>query len=264
MADLLTGTALVTGAASGIGRATTFAFARYGVHSIALVDINEKALNATVSELRIVHPNLRITAHVVDISREEDVQKLIGDIVQQFGRLDYAVNNAGVAAPAVGSHELTFAEMRAHIDINLLGVFNCQKFEIEQMLKQDQHGPGGQRGSKGVIVNMASMLGLISGAQTSPCTAYVTGKHAVLGLTKSDAVAYARDGIRINAVCPGYVQTPLISEASAMLESEIQKVPMGRLAEPEEIADAISFLASPMSSFMCGTSLVIDGGFTCI
>lgn len=122
----------------------------------------------------------------------------------------------------------------------------------------------GPREGRGTIINVASMLGLVAASPTTPATAYVAGKHAVMGLTKTDAVMYAPHGIRINAMCPGYVETPLLKAATAsgIMDGEIKKTPMGRLAQMEEIADAIVFLASPFSSFMCGAGLVVDGGFT--
>jgi len=260
MASILRGTAYITGAGSGIGQYTAYAFARYGVKKMALTDIKPENLKTTVDQLKKDAPDVEVEAIQMDTSKEEDVNRSIEQTVRRFGRLDYAVNNAGVGGPAKGTTEVELSEWKRLMDINLHGVWMCQRAQLRQMLKQDVISV---REGRGTIVNVASMLGTKASAPATPATAYTASKHGVMGLTKTDAIFYAPQQIRINAICPGYIGTPLLKSNSleAIMAEELKRVPMGRFGEMEEIADSIAFLASPMSSFMCGTGLIVDGGY---
>ena len=175
--------------------------------------------------------------------------------VEKFGSLDFAVNNAGVLSAEARTGDYSEEDWRRLIDINLTGVFLCMKYELQQMAKQNN----------GVIVNMASIAGITGFPRNS---AYAASKHGVVGLTKSAAIEYARKGIRINAVCPGYTLTPMAETAMKLrgeLEGELEKrVPLGRLGKPEEIAKAIIYLCSDSAAFILGHSLVLDGGIAAI
>lgn len=241
--------ALVTGAASGIGRATALAFAKAGA-SVALADVDGDGGAETA---RLVEELGRKAVFVkCDVSREEDVRNLHNRTIETFGRIDAAYNNAGIEGEQALTGDCTDANWNRVIDINLKGVWLCMKYQIPQMLKQKD----------GAIVNCSSIAGLI-GFEGIP--AYVASKHGVIGLTKTAALEYAKTGIRVNAVCPGVIQTPMIErfthgEAQAqqmLMEGE----PVGRIGRPEEVADAVLWLCSEQSSFVTGHPLVVDGGW---
>jgi len=264
MAFALKGVAYITGAASGIGQATAYAFARQGVRSFALLDRNP--ITETITNLQKLDSSISIKAIELDVTSESAVNDSVAATVKEFGRIDYAVNNAGIGGASGLTQDIPLDNWQRVMDVNTKGVWLCQRAQLRQMMTQER--PSSPREYRGTIVNMASMLGIVAANANVPSTAYVTSKHACMGLTKGDAVTYAAHGIRINAICPGYVQTPLIGPAeyvkdeSGIIAQEIKKVPLGRLALPEEIADSIAFLASPASSFMVGAGLIVDGGFT--
>jgi NAD(P)-dependent dehydrogenase (short-subunit alcohol dehydrogenase family) len=245
--------ALVTGGASGIGRATALAMAREGAR-VAVADRTEESAAGTVALINAAGG--QAIALGGDVTEEAQVAALVARTVAAFGRLDCAFNNAGVGGGSVGPggqrlHELSQASFDAMLAINLTGVFLCLKHEVAQMLAQ---GPKG-----GTIVNTASVAGLV-GLPTS--AHYVAAKHGVVGLTKTAAMEYAQDGIRVNCVNPGYVTTPMTARAvESRLEAMMAKVPMARMGEPGEIAEAVVWMLSDKASFMTGASHVIDGGF---
>jgi NAD(P)-dependent dehydrogenase (short-subunit alcohol dehydrogenase family) len=254
MAGILEGkVALVTGGASGIGRATAVAMAREGAR-VAVMDRSEERAAGTVALIN--GTGGQAIAIGGDVTKEADVSAMVKRTVSAFGRLDCAFNNAGVAAAGVGPggqrlHELTQTSFDAMLAINLTGVFLCLKHEIAQMLAQ---------GGGGAIVNTASIAGLI-GLRTS--SHYVAAKHGVVGLTKSTAIEYAENGIRVNCVNPGYIATPMTKETMEMRGAEIlAKVPMNRMGVPEEIAEAVVWMCSDKASFMTGAAQVVDGGYT--
>ncbi|KAK0385091.1 hypothetical protein NLU13_7569 [Sarocladium strictum] len=263
--QLLKGTAFITGAASGIGQAAAIAFARHGITKLALADVNFKALQASNAEIRKSFPHVEILDLEMDVRKTADVKRGIAETVERFGRLDVALNNAGLGGAGRQTHETDEEEWDMVIDIDLNGVRRCQKEEIAVMLKQENLGP---REGRGRIINVASMYGLVAPCGTMHHTAYAAAKHGVMGLTKGDANSYGGEhAIRINAICPGYVETPLLTGAMALdgdspLALDIRRTPLRRMCKMDEIADAIVFLASPMSSFMQGAGLVADGGFT--
>ena len=248
MSGLLTGkSALVTGAASGIGRATAIAFVREGAR-VMLSDVAEDAGRATAAKLREQGGDAHFT--VADVTDEDAVEALVTATVSAFGSIACAVNNAGITGAMRPIHELALEEFRRVVDLNLIGVFLCMKHEISAMQK------GG-----GAIVNIASGAGLIG---TPSLSAYCASKHAVLGLTKTGALENARTGVRINAICPGSTDTPMLRDTMAG-NARVEKMilagqPGGRLGTPDEIAEAAVWLCSDRASFVSGHSLLVDGG----
>ncbi|MTV16991.1 MULTISPECIES: glucose 1-dehydrogenase [Bradyrhizobium] len=254
MAGILDGkAALVTGGGSGIGRATAIAMAREGPR-VAVSDLSKEGIDETVALINAAGgQSIAIQGDVTD---EADVANMVARTVSAFGRIDCAFNNAGVAGRSVGPpgqriHELTQASVARMFSVNLMGVFLCLKYEIAQMLKQ---------GGGGAIVNTASIAGLVGLATSGH---YVATKHGVVGLTKSAAIEYAQDGIRVNCVNPGYIKTPMTRETMDERYDEIiAKVPVRRLGVPEEIAEAVVWMCSDKASFMTGASHVVDGGYS--
>jgi NAD(P)-dependent dehydrogenase (short-subunit alcohol dehydrogenase family) len=252
MAGLLAGkSALVTGGASGIGRATALAMAREGAR-VAVADQTEAGAAETVAMVNAAGG--QAIAIGTDVSLEDQIQAMVARTVSAFGRLDCAFNNAGIAPRNVGpagqrTHEMSRQSFDAMLAVNLTGVFLCMKHEIVQMLAQ-----GG-----GAIVNTASIAGLVG----LPMAAnYVAAKHGVVGITKTAAMEYARDNIRVNCVNPGYIKTPMTDPTLAeRYELLMTKVPMNRLGVPEEIAEAVVWMCSDKASFMTGASHIIDGGY---
>lgn len=240
--------ALVTGASSGIGRAAAVLFAREGARVI-VSDINVSGGEETVAAIQKQGGEARFIR--CDISKPAEVEALIRGAVETLGRLDCAVNNAGVSGVMVPTVDYPEDDWDRVIATNLKGVWLCMKQELQQMLKQ-----GG-----GSIVNTASVAGLVGVPMTS---AYVAAKHGVVGLTKTVALEYAKANIRINVVCPGVVRTPMLMDTTrenpqmeaALLAAE----PVGRMAEPEEIAEALVWLCSGAASFITGAALPVDGG----
>jgi NAD(P)-dependent dehydrogenase (short-subunit alcohol dehydrogenase family) len=242
--------ALVTGAGGGMGLASAKAFAKAGA-SVALADINAKILNRETENLR--REGYKVIAVQCDVSDEQQVKAMIKKTVEAFGRLDAAYNNAGINSRAVDTADLTLEEYDRIMGINLRSVWLCMKYELRQMLKQ-----GG-----GTIVNCSSNAGLEGVASRA---AYSAAKHGVLGLTKSAAIEYASRGIRINAVCPGTIETPmvqsLVDSGELSRERSAKNAPIGRLGRSDEIADAVLWLCGPASSYVIGQSIAVDGGVT--
>ncbi|KAL4951859.1 hypothetical protein BDW69DRAFT_196121 [Aspergillus filifer] len=263
MASLLRGAGFITGAASGIGKATAFSFARHGVNQLALADINLSAAETAAREIQTKFPDIEAIPLGLDVTNENSIRDAVAETRGTFGRIDYAVNNAGIG----GAHDLSadhaLKEWKRTLDIDLNGVWMCSREEIKVMLQQEK-SQDSPRYNRGVIINVASMYGIVATSLNTPVVSYTAAKHGVIGLTRADAVAYAPRGIRINAMCPGYVATPLVQQVMGanVMQKEIDKVPVGRVASMEEIAEHIAFLASPMSSYMYGAAMVADGGFT--
>ena len=247
--------ALVTGGASGIGRATALAFAREGAR-VAVADILEETAQNTVSEIKAMGG--QALAIACDVTDDDAVKAMIAATVDAFGGLDCAFNNAGVAPYQVNAGGQKIADVapeawRRLIDVNLTGVWLCLRHEVAQMRAQ---------GSGGVIINTASILGLVGSASSS---AYVAAKHGVVGLTKTAAADHAEDNIRVNAVCPGYIETPMTEETMRRRgERILARVPMARMGKADEIAEAVVWLCSPKASFVTGVSWAVDGGYTAI
>ncbi|KAH7092646.1 hypothetical protein FB567DRAFT_489544 [Paraphoma chrysanthemicola] len=264
MSFALKGVAYITGAGSGIGQHTAYALARQGVRSFALLDRNR--ITTTISELRKIAPDVSIKDFELDVTNEKAIDDSIEQTVKEFGRLDYAVNNAGIGGIIKTSDQIPRDDFEKVIAVNTTAVWQCQRAQIRQMLKQDSRSDS-YRSYRGSIVNVASMYGLVAPPLNVPATAYATSKHAVIGLTRSDALAFAHQGIKINAIAPGYVMTPLVQETMSkgdMMETERKKVPVHRYSEMEEIGDCIAFLHSDAASYMVGATLVADGGYTIV
>jgi NAD(P)-dependent dehydrogenase (short-subunit alcohol dehydrogenase family) len=241
---------VVTGAGSGIGRATALAFAREGA-SVAVADILEQDNQETAR--MIMDLGGHALAITCDVARNDDVRRALDETVKTFGRLDFAFNNAGIEYAFKPAAEITEVEWDRIIDIDLRGVFLCMKHEIPLMLKQ-----GG-----GAIVNTSSGAG-VKGFKGG--AAYVAAKHGVVGLTKAAALDYAQSNIRINAVCPGIIDTSMMQRFSGGTpegrQTVIAQEPVGRMGTPDEIAAAVVWLCSDAASFVVGSAMVVDGGQT--
>lgn len=246
LASLTGKVTLVTGGSTGIGRATARAFAAAGA-SVVLTDVNEAAGEAVAQELRDAGQTALFVR--ADVSQAADVTRLVTETVAQFGRIDCAHNNAGILGGIARLADVSEDEYDRLMGVNLKGVWLCLKAEILQMQRQ-----GG-----GAIVNTASIAG-IRGSAWLPI--YSTTKHGVVGLTRAAALGYAEDGIRVNAVCPGYVDTQMVTNTPLLQQRAAERTPMGRLATPEEIAAAVVWLCSDAASYMTGEALVMDGGAT--
>lgn len=239
---------IVTGSTFGIGKSTAIEFAQRGA-KVVLSDWREdedteKSIKENGGDAIFVK---------CDVSNEEDVKNLVDKTISQYGRLDYAFNNAGIEGTPSPVTDCTNDNWDKTININLKGVWFCMKYQIPEMLKV-----GG-----GSIVNNASIAGLVGFAGVP---AYVASKHGVVGLTKNAALDYAKQNIRVNAVCPGVIHTPMVDrftgEDPKVLEQLVAAKPMGRVGQPEEIAETVVFLCSSAASFITGQAIAIDGGWT--
>lgn len=239
--------ALVTGAASGIGEATARLLAANGL-SVVVSDLHAEAVGRVVDA--IVADGGKAVANVADVARADQVEAAVDCAIREFGALQLAVNNAGISGQMRAAGAIALEDWQRVIDINLSGVAYGLRYQIPAIL-----AAGG-----GAIVNMSSILGLVGSASSA---AYTAAKHGVTGLTRSAALAYSGQGIRINSIHPGYVETPILDVLDdAARAGSIALHPIGRLGRPEEIAHAIAYLLSDGASFVTGTSLIADGGYT--
>ena len=238
---------IVTGAGSGIGRATAISFAKEGAKVVAS-DINEDDVQKTVEEIKKLNGDA--IGIKCDVSSDDDVKKMVEKTLSEFGQLDCAYNNAGIEGVPASLTECTAENWDRTIDVNLKGVWLCMKYEIPAMLKN----------GKGSIVNCSSIAGKV-GFESIP--AYVASKHGVIGLTESASLEFAKKNIRINAVCPGVIHTPMLERFDHGDEQSMAaQVPMGRVGTPEEIADSVVWLCSDNASYVTGQSILVDGGWT--
>lgn len=243
-------TVFITGGLSGIGLACAIAAIKEGAN-VTVADLRSSNSDKAILEIKKENPNAIFIE--CDISVFAQVQKAIQKVVSTFGTLDVALNNAGIGGESNKVGDMTEQAWLKVIGVNLNGVFNGMKHELTQMIKQ----------KKGVIVNMSSILGKVGFATSSH---YVAAKHGIIGLTQTAALEYATDGIRINTICPGFIETPLLTNAGITKDSDLQKYiiglhPMQRLGKSEEVASGFIFLASDDSSFITGATLEIDGGY---
>ena len=242
--------AFVTGAGSGIGRATAIAFAAEGA-TVVLADIDTVG-NEETARLVAEHGG-RVLLVKCDVTSSSDIQAVIEQTVQEFGRLDVAFNNAGIEQPPAPLVDISEDEWSRLLDIDLRSAFLCMKYEIPAML---EHGGGS-------IVNTSSGAGVVG---IRGQAAYVAAKHGLIGLTKSAALDYAAQGVRVNAICPGIIETPMMDRFSGGTPEGRARVigqePVGRMGRPEEIASAVLWLSSDLGAFATGHAMVIDGGQT--
>jgi NAD(P)-dependent dehydrogenase (short-subunit alcohol dehydrogenase family) len=242
---------LVTGAAGGIGRATALAAAREGAH-LALADLDLEGIHLTAT--LVAGAGASSIALRTDISSAAEVQSMMHSITERFGRLDCAFNNAAIAQAQCGAASKKLGEIDEDafariMQVNVIGTWLCMRAEIEHMLDR-----GG-----GSIVNASSVSGLVGRAGSG---AYCASKHAIVGLTKSAALEYATSGIRVNAVCPGFIDTPLVQASLASRGAKLlESVPMHRLGQPDEVAQMVTWLFSDRASYVTGSLMGMDGGF---
>jgi len=235
--------AFVTGGGGGIGRATALAFAGVGA-AVVVLDRDPTAAEETA---RLAGQAVAVTG---DVTRREDLERSVAVAREHWGGLDWAVNNAGVTLhQKLRAHEIEEAEWRRVLDVNLTGVYLAMRAEVPAMLER-----GG-----GAIVNVSSVAGLVGSSAAD--AAYSASKHGIIGLTKTAALDYATAGIRVNAICPGPVNTAMVADATHMADFFERASPMERIAEPEEIAAAAVWLCSNASSFVTGAALPVDGGY---
>ena len=243
--------ALVTGAASGIGRSTAEAFAKEGVSHIALIDLDEQGIQSTSEMVESLKTGF--SKHCIDVTDEDSVEGTLNEIVDEYGSLDIAFNNAGINHPSSKFHELELEDWKEMIETNLTSVFICIKHEIKHMLESD---------TGGVIVNTSSGAGIVPAPGQAH---YTAAKHGVVGLTKSVAAEYGKFGIRCNSILPGLVDTPMIRDENGELTERAKKTlerisPSGELIKPEQVAETVIWLSSAGSAKVNGQSVVIDGG----
>jgi len=242
--------ALVTGGSSGIGRATSLAFAEAGA-KVVIADVDSIGGEKSVCKIKELGGEALFVR--ADVSQAKDVESLIQHIIKTYGRLDCAHNNAGIEGDVAKTNECSEENWDKVINTNLKSVWLCMKYEIPEMVRQRY----------GIIVNTSSVYGMVGSERGMP--AYVASKHGIIGLTKTAALEYADSGIRINAVCAGAVDTPfrdrlVIKTKGGYDDSE--RYPIGRIAEPREIANTVTWLCSDEASFITGSTIVIDGGLT--
>jgi len=241
---------LVTGGASGIGKATAFKFAREGA-GVVIADVSREGGRQTVQEISQMGGKASFIP--TDVTKADEVEALVSRVKEVYGRLDFALNNAGIGHPSSLTHEIPEEIWEQVISVNLKGVWLCMKYELPQMMEQGY----------GAIVNMSSIGGLIGGPGLA---AYGASKGGINQLTKVTALEYAKFGIRVNAVCPSITMTPLFEEAARnypeAFKDMIDHQPLRRPAKPEEMANAVFWLCSDESSYVNGVCLPVDGGFT--
>ncbi|KAI0809867.1 NAD(P)-binding protein [Xylaria sp. FL0064] len=266
----VSGIAFVTGGGSGIGKACCYEFAKQGARGLVIADINLETAKKTATDVvaSATNPEFKVQVVELDVSNEESVKNAIEHMLRCFGRIDYSVDCAGIPGGTFDPvAEASFTDFKHLLDVNVNGTFLVTSLMSNAMRAQDPkpldakfpaHGT-----TRGAIVNLASVSSFIS----VPCMIqYTTSKHAVLGITKTAAIDNVAHNIRVNCVCPTWTDTPMVQRAMEVVpgleQSLLAGVPMGRLARPEEVANVVIFLSSPKSSFMTGSSLIVDGGMS--
>ncbi|KAL4963619.1 SDR family NAD(P)-dependent oxidoreductase [Aspergillus stella-maris] len=261
---LFPGVALVTGAASGIGRATARLFAREGCRRLVLVDRNVSGLQETQSMLSFSHADVSTLITETDIRCLESVSAMVKASVERFKRIDYAVNAAGLMSIPSRSHETTLEEFDRINSVDYRGLWLVAREVIGQMRAQEPlETHDGRPGNRGSLVNVSSVLGQVARPNAAP---YCGAKGAVISMTQADAIDYSKDNIRVNCVCPGVISTPMVLPNVGYYEPEIMmqtlQSSISRLGTADEVADCILFLSSSKASFVQGAAMVVDGGYT--
>jgi NAD(P)-dependent dehydrogenase (short-subunit alcohol dehydrogenase family) len=249
----------VTGAGSGIGRGVCLDFAREGITKFLLADLNENGLKETKDQLLKINTEVEAAIAVVNTAIEGDVDRMVSLAVSKFGRIDHCCNAAGITSPKrCESGEMELETFQKVIDVNLTGVWLCQRRELQQLVKQDANPDG----SRGTIVNVGSIH---SHVVLPGIPNYVAAKFGVIGMTMTDAVSYASRGIRLNAVCPGLIETPMTTFSAERVklfnDTILKKLPLPRWGKPEDVAHTVSFLSSDKSSYIVGQNIIVDGGY---
>lgn len=243
--------ALVTGAADGIGKSTAIEFSRRGTRTV-ICDVQEEKLHEVARAIEDEGGSVMCVR--ADISKPKEVEEMIRRTLDAYGQLDIACNNAGISGDLAETVDYTLEGWDKVMNVNLRGQFLCMKYELPGMLER----------GKGSIINISSILGKVGFAQAP---AYTAAKHGLIGLTKTAALEYSGRGVRINAICPAFIVTPMLEKAGITTDEEasqqaISLHPIGRMGQPEEVAKAIVWLASDEASFVTGHSLLVDGGYT--
>lgn len=258
------GVALVTGSASGIGRETAILYAKEGCKSVSIADLNSSGLEETKRMIESQCKEVTVRTAVCDISDEGSVQKMVDGTVEQFGRLDYCANVAGMILLGVQTAEMSTNFFDKHYQVNLRGLFFCERAELQVMLKQEAlPSKDTKHPSRGSIVNVSSMAGLVG---TKEIPAYTASKHGVVGLSKADGMFYGQHGIRVNTVCPGAVATPILANSgndvsqAPLKDSKTMDNALQRFGDPEELAQSIVWLTSGRASYITAAVLAVNGG----
>ncbi|KAK0371102.1 short-chain dehydrogenase [Colletotrichum limetticola] len=255
------GVAFITGAGgTGIGAAVAKGFARSGCSRIAITDLNQKSLADTRDAILQINPEAQVFSQEGDISNEGFVNSFVGDIAKKFLRIDYSVSCAGILGQSLRSHETSTADFDLITNVNYKGSWLASRAALSQMLRQQPHEEHPEQ--RGAIVNIASQLGIVARPAAAP---YCASKAAIINMTRSDAIDYSQDKIRVNCVCPGVIATPMTTASEELvqrLRPAIDIAPMKRMGTPEEVANAVMFLCSSQASFIQGHALVVDGGYT--
>ncbi|GKT47534.1 2-(R)-hydroxypropyl-CoM dehydrogenase [Colletotrichum spaethianum] len=254
------GVAFITGAGgTGIGAAVARGFARSGCSRIAITDLNKKSLADTRNVILQIDPKAQVLSREGDVSDESFVNYFVQDVAKQFGRIDYSVSCAGILGQSLRSHETSTAAFDLITNVNCKGSWLVSRAVLSHMLNQQPHEE--HPSQRGAIVNIASQLGVVARPAAAP---YCASKAAIINMTRSDAIDYSQDGIRINCVCPGVIATPMTTASEELvqrLRPAIDIAPMKRMGTPEEVANAVLFLCSSQASFVQGHALVVDGGY---
>ncbi|TVY80757.1 Levodione reductase [Lachnellula suecica] len=253
------------GAASGMGLAVAQRLIADGVRQIALIDLKDDTLVEASESLAVIETSVEVLHIAIDVSKEELVEQAVAATVEKFGRLDFCFNAAGISGTNAGIADLTVEDLDKVLDINLKGVWLCERAQIRQMLKQEMRelSTGLPFKTRGSIINVGSLCS--NNAVVSNLSPYTIAKHGVLGLTKQDALDYGSQGIRVNCFCPGWISTGMTAanvERQGFLDNYLSRVPMGRWGSPEEVAYVASFILSDKASFVTGSSITIDGGLS--
>ncbi|KAI7778615.1 hypothetical protein LA080_001945 [Diaporthe eres] len=255
------GVAFITGAGgTGIGAAVARGFARSGCSRIAITDLNRKSLADTRDAILQIDPKAQVVSQEGDISDEGFVNSFVQDVAKRFSRIDYSVSCAGILGESLRSHETSTAAFDLITNVNYKGTWLASRAVISHMLRQQPHEDHPEQ--RGSIVNIASQLGVVARPAAAP---YCASKAAIINMTRSDAIDYSQDGIRVNCVCPGVIATPMTTSSDELIQRlrpAIDIAPMKRMGTPEEVANAVLFLCSSQASFVQGHAMVVDGGYT--